>query len=342
MKKNILHLFNVLIFLQFSQSASVQNFNTFNKLTVLTAPIGHIAYQSGGPSSVTKSLLNGLKKLGVNFNHNPQSVKQVGDCVYALSDVNTLYQGIHLKKEGIIKKLFAGPNIMTRANECNHVLASPEIDTYIVNSEWTYIAYIEDEPSLKNRLQIWPAGVDTDYWAPQKSLQQKIIAETKKVLVYWKTEKESFCSLVENTLRSAGFQPVRLQYGHYSQEQFNNTLQDVICAIFISRSESQGIALAETWAMDVPTLVWDPQEPLTMCGKVFWPISAAPYLNKSNGLFWKNIEELKTLLSDFYKNIEHTSPREWTLQHMTDEVCAQYLLNIINTGSNELISLVLD
>lgn len=329
-------------FLLVQLNLSIIGQNSFNKLTILTAPIGYNAYQSGGPSSVTKSLLRGLKKLGVNFNHNPRSIEEVGDCVYALSDVNTVYQGIDLKRRGIINKLVAGPNIMTRSNECNRVLASPEIDTYIVNSEWTYIAYIEDESSLKGRLQIWPAGVDADYWKPEKSLRQKITKGTKKILVYWKTESEQFCSMVEKTIRSAGFKPVRIQYGHYNKEHFKNALQGAVCAVFISRSESQGIALAESWAMDVPTLVWDLQEPATMCGKAFWPVSAAPYLSKYNGVFWKNNQELQLLLSDLYKNIDLACPREWTLRHMTDEICAQYLLDIINTAPRELIPLAFD
>ena len=53
-------------------------------------------------------------------------------------------------------------------------------------------------------------------------------------------------------------------------------------AVFMSRSESQGLALAEAWAMDVPTLVW--QSPPGEPGSVFSLSDPAPYLTSDTGV----------------------------------------------------------
>ena len=58
---------------------------------------------------------------------------------------------------------------MVFSNEHNHIAASVEIDMYLVNSLWTKIAYLEDEPCLASHIAIWPAGVDDGYWAPSSS-----------------------------------------------------------------------------------------------------------------------------------------------------------------------------
>lgn len=312
------------VFFAYCLCAQGQAVCSFKKLTVLTAPIG--SAEGWTHYSLTRSIKNGLAKIGVNFNYNPSRLEDVGDVVYVLSDMNALRQAIDLRRSGKIKRLLAGPCLATRANECNHILASPEIDIYLVNSEWTKAAYIEDEPSLKKNIDILYAGIDIDFWM---SVKEKDLAN-KNVLVYWKTEDESFCVAVENELRNCGWSPMRLRYGNYSVSQYKQVLSEVAFAVFISRSESQGLALAEAWAMDVPTLVWDPQQPLVIAGRSHWPVSAAPYLTQYTGMFWRDIEEFKKKLSHVQDELSSFSPRAWALNNMSDEASARLLLEIIH------------
>jgi hypothetical protein len=316
-----------IIFLSLSQSIVA-----YEKLTLLTAPIGHHGSQYGGPLSVTTSLISGLTHLGVIFNHNPLRFEDVGDVVMVLSDVRALGQAIQLKRQGKIKKLLAGPNLVVRANQDGGILASPEIDVCIVPSYWVKPSYEDDEPTLKGRIQIWYAGVDTHYWSPSISFQEKMSQGSKEVLVYWKTEGEAFCRHVERVLREKGFHPIRVRYGSYSKDQFKHYLQRSLFAVFITRSESQGIAFAESWAMDVPTLVWDPQEPLTIMGKVHWPVAACPYINPANGAIWKNAEHLAHILDNINDFSSRFGARASVIESMSDEVSARMLMNIVNNG----------
>jgi hypothetical protein len=326
-------MFGGLILWCFSGSANEYG---YKKITVLTAPIGRndVSWR-GGPSSVKRSVIDGLQKLGIPFNVNPQSITEVGDVVHVLSNIDALRQAIQLKRDGRIKKLLAGPNLMVRSNEVNHLLASPEIDICIVPCDWVKNAYREDEISLKNRIQSWYAGVDTDFWCPPVKK-----SASNNVLIYCKLNQsgyEQFYQKVEEILRKNQWVPVRICYGSYSSEQFKQLLSKVAFSVFLSRSESQGIAYAESWSMGVPTLCWDPNEPLWIQGKCYWPVASCPYINPNVGASWKNFDELEGLVKSIKDLLPAFSPREWVLQNMSDEVSAQLLLKIVQSEPNAAI-----
>lgn len=118
---------------------------SFEKLTIMTCPIGcNTSGNYGGHYAVTRSLIEGLKKTDACFNYDPRNVAEVGDVVLVLSDTNALRQAIQFKRDGRIKKLLAGPNLVVWACDDGYVLASPEIDICIVPSNFPRVAYIED------------------------------------------------------------------------------------------------------------------------------------------------------------------------------------------------------
>lgn len=291
------------------------------KLTVLTEPVPDPGKKYGGHFAVTRSLVEGLNKLGASFNYNPGSLSEMGKTVMVLSGTKTLEQAIQWKSNGYIDRLLAGPNIMTvRATGFRELISAPEIDICIVPSDWVRAAYEETAPALAGRIQCWYAGVDECYWKPPgKSLKSKIVP------VYWKTEPEEFNLRAETILSQHGLNPVRIIYGSYSAEQFKEVLSKSIFAVFLSKSESQGIALAESWSMDVPTLVWWPRE-LVIEGRKYDPFSSCPYLSHSTGLRWTTARELDWLLTSLQPNVFR--PRKWVLENMTDEISAKKLLDI--------------
>jgi glycosyltransferase involved in cell wall biosynthesis len=88
-------------------------------------------------------------------------------------------------------------------------------------------------------------------------------------------------------------------------------LNDCVALVYIGKSESQGIALLEAWAMNVPTFVYKANNPISITSEhgtlILGPdqYSAAPYLTDERGLFWSNVSELGSYLKD----INHFSPR---------------------------------
>lgn len=296
------------------------------KLTLLTNPIGKKGGK--GHNAVTTSLCAGLKQLGVPFVFNPEHERELTDIVHVIFGVDTLKQAITLKRQGKIKKLLAGPNIVERATEFNYLLGSPEIDVCVVPSEWVKIDYVEDIPSLKDRTHIWYAGVDPQYWKPSHdSLVQRTSAKkSKNVVLYWKGN--TVYPDIQNMLIKYGWNPLVIRYGNYTHDEFKKALENAAFAIFVTRTESQGIAMAESWAMNVPTLVWDCQKPLIFHFKIHWPTSSAPYLTKDCGYRWKNIQELEILLQRIDTLLDACSPRAWVLENMTDVISAKMLYDI--------------
>ncbi len=298
------------------------------EITVLTHPVGGGSQSLyDGHHGVTRSLVEGLSKIGADFNYNHRKQKDVGAVVVVLSGIDALQQAIGFKQTGKIQKLLAGPNLMVRAMEYNNILSSPEIDICIVPSDWVRIAYEADAPDLAGRIRCWYAGIDERFWRPDSSREKD-----RQVLIYWKTETKDFYKGVKKLLKGYGWLPVKLEYGRHSRDEFRETLSGSVFAVFISRSESQGIALAEAWAMDVPTLVWNPKE-LAAHGRVYSTVSACPYLTDLTGLDWVSLEEFDKVLGEIEIKLNAFKPREWVLANMTDEVSSQLLLRVIGSLS---------
>lgn len=145
------------------------------------------------------------------------------------------------------------------------------------------------------------------------------------MLLYRKTNEE-VSEQAQACLESQGYQVIPISYGSYTQAQFKEALELCKFAVFISFSESQGIALAEAWGMDVPTLVWNPKQSFTFSGYLYENVSSSPYLNSFVGKDWIKIDELEALLLQFDELAKDFQPRRWVLLHMTDKRSIEQLL----------------
>jgi hypothetical protein len=221
--------------------------------------------------------------------------------------------GIAAKRRGLCERLVVGPNIVVRVFEEDALLAAPEIDALLVPSEWVKALCEADEPRLRGKITIWPAGVDAEHWAPSG-------AERSKILVYEKRQPEA-AEHTSEAIRAAGLEPVMIHYGDYKPEEFKQALDQSIACVVVGQSESQGLALAEAWSMNVPTFVrrfdYSPEFE-TAC-------SAAPYLTEATGAFWSTDEELRQLLE---AGTDSYAPRDWVLANNTDRHAAEALVRI--------------
>ncbi len=306
-------------------STPFNNCYNYKKISLFAQPQSCQATSSRrGPASVALSLISGMQQLGANFNINP-SRNSVGDIVIVLSEIDYLRHAITLKQQHKIKLLLAGPNLVFLPHEHNHLIVSPEIDAYFTPSLWVKISYIEDDPRITQRLVIWPAGVDENYWKPTTI---KDPTNNHHVLVYQKTNNNQLVQNVQNRLKKYNFQAINIVYGSYNIEQYKQALEQSLFAIVIGNSESQGIALAEAWAMNVPTLVYNLRK-YSASGKTFTINSFCPYLTEKTGIDWRELDELEGWIKSMPLCINEFSPRSWVLENMTDVVCTKKLLDLI-------------
>ncbi len=312
------------------------------EFTILTEPVG-IYYSSrtlikkiigrdqgyGGHKAVTRSLITGLDQIeNVKYNYRPFSEKDIYSNVHVLAGIKTLEYALRLKKRGIIKHLTAGPNIVTFSTDANGIIGNNEIELYLQPSQWAADLHMKMNPELIGRCIPWAAGIDIskyDKWNIDKK---------NKAIVYHKDESDQFCYRLQYTLLQYGYEPVVIKYGNYKFDEYLKELSEASFMISLSRQESQGIFLAEAWAMNVPTICFDPHF-------YHWPydyidvsvegnISTCPYLSDDTGIRFETFEQLRDILDSWDDLSKEMQPRKWVENNMTDIICAKKFLNSVS------------
>jgi hypothetical protein len=278
-----------------------------------------------GHFAVTRSLIEGLKRAGLPHNYNPWRLEQLADTVVVLAGERTMRQAIELKRKGYIKKLFVGPNVVTFSSDCDNLLASPHVDASITPCDWVTDLYLEDNPTLAGRIFSWPAGVDVHYWMPGPREARR------NILIFEKRNKGPVGPIAPyiEYLRLKGYSVEIIQYGAFSHVDYLQALQRARLMVGFVMDESQGLAWAEAWAADVPTLIWR-NEQNTYRGRTY-RTSTAPYLTPANGLFFDDLEHFQQQFASWDANSARFAARDWTLANMSDEVCARVLYEMVTT-----------
>jgi len=279
-----------------------------------------------GHYAVTRSVVEGLQQIGADFNFNPVSRSQLARIVYAPAN-EALRQAATLKQRGAIDFLVAGPVNAFFADECDGIMQRSEIDLAIVASEWMIDFYC-DSPGLARKSRAVPCGVDVEFWKPTD------IRKERAAVVYWKSGDEGFCEHVEAIVRRSGLEPLRVrsrhgEHGIFRPEQLRAQLDRAVLSVFLSTFESQGIALAEAWSMNVPTVVWDPQGDAEWRGRRFTSASSAPYLTPATGVASRDVTGLENAIAQALATLDTFHPREWVLENMTDAICSRKLYEVI-------------
>lgn len=269
-----------------------------------------------GPQAVQRSLFSGLNELGAHWRVNAR-VKNQFNRVGVLADLKTLLWAIEQKRTGKIKHILAGPNIVVNALSNNNIIQDPAIDIILVPSQWVYDLYVSEAPSIRQKLRIWAAGVHV----PRPSdLQKKI-----DFLIFKKKDNLGMSNRIAEYLQKRGYTVRILIYGTFKQSEYWRLLDRSKYMIYLSESESQGLAMAEAWARNVPTLVWE---------RGFWAYegyywkgnTASPYVTEKNGMRFKDYEEFIEVLPIFMST--PFTPKEYVRRELSDKVSAKKYLTI--------------
>ncbi len=279
-----------------------------------------------GPDVVLKSLVRGLDTIDITYNINPH-IKELYRIVHVLSNPSALEWAIEQKKLGKIDTLIAGPNISILPSFDTCIMSNSNIDMILLPSEWTREAFAKDSPSIAKKIQIWPSGV----LIPQMDTMEKIDTEGL-YLIYKKTFSDEMYTKIVQTLDTKSIPHKTLVYGTFKQAEYFELLTQARGMIYLQKSESQGIALQEAWARNVPTLVWDSKTytyentNITVSGKV-----SAPYLTDECGMFFDSLEEFDTKFTEFDNRIDSFTAREYCIKNLSDEASAQIYIKHIKS-----------
>lgn len=263
----------------------------------------------------------------MDYRVNPLTVPRSGP-LGIVSGARTLTWAVESLARACTHGLVVGPNVNVLASENPLAFESARVSRILVPSEWVRTMWASDLPAIADRLATWPCGVDYDLWRPPVDRSGPL-----RPLVYVKVAWPGLLEEVEASLRSAGLAEwAVISYGSHSPDEFKRLLGGSSCLIYIGGSESQGLALLEAWAMDVPTFVFDaPSQAislsdgrrLTLMRGEFHP---APYLSAATGALWSDPGELPSLIC----RVGQFTPRAGTQGEFSDAVRTQHYLSFFD------------
>lgn len=277
-----------------------------------------------GHQAVKESLINGLNQLNVNYILDPTKISRISEHVHVLSGSETVIKCIELKKKGIIKHLTVGPNIVISSKDCNGLLASTYIDKIIVPSQWVLEAYVEDNPTIKDKIFVWYNGIDSDFWNITKT---KNFNTKLRVLLYLKFPQKKVLNDCISSLEHNEIEYDTIEYGKYTITEFREKLKNTDLVIYFSASESQGIALFEIWATNTPTFVWNQNNFQYQLRN--YASSSAPYLTNETGYFFRDKDEFELLIKSKL-DTSKLNPVKWIERNGTNSICAKKFLELID------------
>lgn len=290
----------------------------------------HLARQASrtnrGPRSVYESLARGLKKKNIAYEINSNITTTDSETVlHVISGVQALRDGITMKKRGQISKLIAGPNIVITPTDHDSIITDPTIDTILVPSKWIQDLYALCDPTLVNRTKIWPAGVEI----PESSTSE-VKSYAFDCLVFKKHIPKAMYANIIDELKKRNTSYQVITYGSYTPADYFDLLSKCRYMIYLQNVESQGLALQEAWARNIPTLVWNPGVFTYPQGYTIHGNICAPYLSEANGAYFKNTEDFPVSLENFIAHLPSFHPREDCIRRLSDEASIEIYTRILD------------
>lgn len=268
-----------------------------------------ITGKKDGPYAVLSSLVRGLRSLKTDYNLNPLFTKNI---VLVLSGSVALSSAIQMKKLGMVKKLIAGPNVTVHPHDAHRIMLSDMIDIILVPSEWVADLWVSEAPELASKIKVWPSGVET----------KEASTRTGKPIIYDKLGNRALLSEIQQKI---GYSTHLFTYGSFNHKDYLSALRDAPYLIYLSKSESQGLALQEAWAHDVPTLV--NQSTNWKDGQTSWEASQinCPYLTPELGTVFETSDQIPSLIFQ----ISELHPKSYCDEHLSDRVSAEALMKLL-------------
>jgi len=266
----------------------------------------------GGPAKVFRNLIKGLDKIGYPYviNRDLNATKRLW-----IHDDVTALRYLHLSRALKI----AGPNLYSMPRDIpkgivwdNVICVLPSAQTV---ARWKTTGF----DSCK--LVVWPVGIDTEEFYPSN-----IAWADRRVMVYHKWREPNELPIIFEALHRAKLNYTFVYYGRYSETEFKQLLDQTSFVIWHGGSETQGIALQEIMACDIPILVCDvrthgdDKSPyLFYENEKSIPATAVPYFADCCGIRVTDLSLLEDNIRKMAQGRFIFAPREYVMNHLSLE-----------------------
>ncbi len=269
-----------------------------------------------GPGKVFRNLVRGLEKIG-----QPYVVNKALACTRHLWVHSDLRALVELPRRGT--KNVLGPNLVllpqdlpTRRTFPNSLYLQP---CPFPVSMWQIQGFTQCP------LRSWPVGIDTDEFPARAQVPQNA-----PVLVYFKERSPEELEQVLTALQRCGMDCQVIRYGSYTQSDYLAALQTCSFVVWLGRQESQGIALQEALATNVPILVLDatslfqqfpPEKPRQLFPSHLESVrtSSAPYFDERCGIKVDSLDHLEESLALMREELHTFTPGEFVRENLSLE-----------------------
>lgn len=261
-----------------------------------------------GPSKVVQNLIKGLNKIGYPYIIN----KDINVTPYCYIPNNrTALPYIKKTKSTVI----VGPNLYVLPRDIPWFIDLNGC-IYLQPCEWVVNLWKNCRSKLV--LKVWPVGIDTDAFSP-KNNQTK-----KKIAIYHKMRSRNELNLIKAKLQQMKLDYNLILYGKYSEQIYKEILQQTSLLIWHGRHESQGIALQEAMACNVPILVCDVDSLAEGKNGYSWSpslfkfkVTAAPYFDYRCGIKISDLSGLEQTVIEMLDNLPNYHPRQYILENLS-------------------------
>ena len=290
----------------------------------------------GGVMTIAINLMKGLDKINRPYRFNDYNYirKHPGEIACIIGKPHLLFE----KKWR--NPVILGAGIYSHPVDCPDLFERyPNVKRIIVPGEWIHKMF---EPFYGDKVVSWPVGIDTTYWEPHHGnnpfdflIYDKINRDRDNQIV--KVRDPIFKIISEQNLT---YQIIK--YGEYTQRGLKEMLDNSKAAIFLSESETQGLAYQQILATNTPIMAWDRggywQDPDYFPDKVkYQPVSSVPYWDDRCGIKFTGAADFEEKLRLFLTGLNKFKPRDYIMENLTLEICAEKYLQIYNQVEKELI-----
>jgi hypothetical protein len=203
----------------------------------------------------------------------------------------------------------------------------------LVPSEWVQRMFSKSWPGL---VSVWPVGIDTDLWTPSPQDKDVDIVVYDKFFRDRNRHRKELLEPLLSVLRRLGLAIEYLRYGHYVERELLSLSRRSRSMIYLSLHETQGIALEQILAANVPVLAWDPggewqSLEYLLRGVRFGPVTSVPYWDDRCGVKFTGMSDFPEAFAKFWQGVKTGAfaPRQMILdRQLTLEAAAQSYVDL--------------
>jgi len=281
------------------------------------------------------NLMKGLDKIGIpyRFNDYRYARKHPEEIACIIGKPHVLFENDWknpvLFGAGVYSHPLEQPDLFQRY---------PNVKRFLVPGEWMRKMC---EPFYGSKVVAWPVGIDTGYWQPCTAKKNIDFLIYDKLNRDRNNQEINVLNPIFKILNEYNLTYQVIRYGTYTTARLKENLDHSKAAIFLSESETQGMAYQQILATGTPILAFDRggywQDPYYYPDKVkYQPVSSVPYWDERCGMKFTGAADFKTQLTPFLARLDKFKPRDYILENLTLEICAEKYLQIYRQVEGEI------